>query len=374
MTTEIQEYKCPTCGNLLGEEEFLYACEKNQMQVRKQVEEISFQKDSEHKEEIQRVCERYESEREKVISTKVSEALNEERTVSELKHKQELALKDEKYRQLEVQSSRLIERAKSEVLNENEARHLQREKELELQLSRANTEYRNLMYRAERMQKTLDNIPPELRGTAGEFILIDELKKEFKTDELIPKKNGVSMADVVQKIVTSKGEKLSIPIVYDKKMASDVTAADIAKAKKYRIIHNTDHSIIVTKDIKGKGFTEERDGVLLVHPLAVLDTSRRIRSFLIWTSHQSKISSGKDFKNNKLVELLTSPEYNRDMQRKIDARLKLEGLQTNEENYHSTMWKKRNDLLREWFELDSKYEARIRDIIEEEESKDDSKR
>ena len=112
----------------------------------------------------------------------------------------------------------------------------------------------------------------------------------------------------------------------------------------------------------------------MVHPLAVLDTSRRIRSFLIWTSHQSKISSGKDFKNNKLVELLTSPEYNRDMQRKIDARLKLEGLQTNEENYHSTMWKKRNDLLREWFELDSKYEARIRDIIEEEESKDDSKR
>jgi len=181
------------------------------------------------------------------------------------------------------------------------------------------------------------------------------------------------MADVVQKIVTANGEKLSTSIVYDKKMASDVTAADIAKAKKYRIIHNTDYSIIVTKDIKGKGFTEVRDGILLVHPLAVLDTSRRIRSFLIWTSHQTKISSGKDLKNNKLVELLTSPEYNRDMQTKIEARLKLEGLQTNEINYHNTMWKKRNELINEWSELDSKYEAMIRDIIEEEESKDDSK-
>ena len=84
------------------------------------------------------------------------------------------------------------------------------------------------------------------------------------------------------------------------------------------------------------------------------------------------LGSRKDLKNNKLVELLTSPEYNRDMQTKIEARLKLEGLQTNEINYHNTMWKKRNDLINEWSELDSKYEAMIRDIIEEEESNDDS--
>lgn len=77
-------------------------------------------------------------------------------------------------------------------------------------------------------------------------------------------------------------------------------------------------------------------------------------------------------KRSKLYELLTSPEYNRYVQRKIEGRLKLEGLQTNEVNYHSTMWKKRNEVLREMFELDSKYEAMIRDIIEEEETKDDS--
>ena len=96
------------------------------------------------------------------------------------------------------------------------------------------------------------------------------------------------MADVVQKIVTTQDEKIPTPIVYDKKMAASVTASDIAKAKKYRIIHNTDYSIIVTKDINGNGFTEEREGVLLVHPLAVVDISRRIRSFLIWVSHQAK--------------------------------------------------------------------------------------
>lgn len=86
----------------------------------------------------------------------------------------------------------------------------------------------------------------------------------------------------------------------------------------------------------------------------------------------SEINSGRNLKRRKLYELLTSPEYNRYVQRKIEGRLKLEGLQTNEVNYHSTMWKKRNEVLREMFELDSKYEAMIRDIIEEEETKDDS--
>lgn len=317
------------------------------------------------------VSKQVEEKLQREVNIRVARTMNEERMQTELKHKQELELKDEQYRQLKLQSTTLVEKAKSDALSENDIQHQQRQKELELQLSRANTESRNLMYQMERMQKTLDNIPPELRGTAGEFVLLDELRNEFKADELVPKKVGVSMADVVQKIVTAEGEKISTPIVYDKKMASDVTATDIAKAKKYRTIHKTDYSLIVTKDIKGKGFTEERDGILLVHPLALLDTTRRIRTFVIWKFHQTKIGSKKVLKDKKLYELLTSPEYNRDMQRKIEARLKLEGLQTNEENYHSTMWKKRTELLHEWLDVDSKYEGLIRDILQGDQEKYD---
>jgi hypothetical protein len=52
------------------------------------------------------------------------------------------------------------------------------------------------MDQVEKLQKTLYNIPPELRGTAGEFVLLDELKKEFGLDEFTPKKVGVAMADI----------------------------------------------------------------------------------------------------------------------------------------------------------------------------------
>ena len=39
MTTEIVQYKCPSCGHLLGEEEFKHACEKSQRQVDEKVEQ-----------------------------------------------------------------------------------------------------------------------------------------------------------------------------------------------------------------------------------------------------------------------------------------------------------------------------------------------
>lgn len=54
----------------------------------------------------------------------------------------------------------------------------------------------------------MDSIPSELRGTAGEIILLDELHAEFPTDELEPKIVGKEMPDVVQTVVTDKGDKI----------------------------------------------------------------------------------------------------------------------------------------------------------------------
>ena len=137
------------------------------------------------------------------------------------------------------------------------------------------------MDQVEKLQKTLDNIPPELRGTAGEFVLIEELKKEFRTDNIVGKRVGVAMADAVQSIVTETGECITIPIVYDRKTGDNITKLDIVKAKNYKAVHNTDHCLIVTeKGIKGNRLTEEREGVLLVHPSIVIDIAKRIRRLL----------------------------------------------------------------------------------------------
>jgi hypothetical protein len=47
----------------------------------------------------------------------------------------------------------------------------------------------------EEQTKRLQNIPGELGGTAGENGLLDELNKEFRTDDISGKKNGIAMAE-----------------------------------------------------------------------------------------------------------------------------------------------------------------------------------
>lgn len=280
MTTEIVQFKCPSCGHLLGEEEYRHACEKNQIQIDEIVKEKSLQKIEqlkiEQSKEIHRLNKRFELERENEVNTRVAKALNEEKVWMQLKHEQDLAEKD---KQIDAAKSQQDERIRRAIID-NELKHAQKENEFELQHSRIEANNKKLLERVEKLQKTLDNIPPEVQGTSGEFSLIDELRNEFRR-EISPKKVGVAMADVVQVIVTDTGEIIKTPIVYDKKTGEKVSVSDIVKAKNYRTVHKTDHSIIVTKDIKNNRFTEVRDGVLLVHPVAVVDIAKRIRWFLI---------------------------------------------------------------------------------------------
>ena len=87
------------------------------------------------------------------------------------------------------------ERIKTAV-TEVEVRYKQTEKQYKMQQDRIEADNRKLMDQVEKLQKTLDNIPAELRGTAGEIILAEELKREFVRDEIKQKKVGVALADV----------------------------------------------------------------------------------------------------------------------------------------------------------------------------------
>lgn len=377
MTTEIVQFKCPSCGHSLGEEEYLHACQKNQRQIDEQTEQKSKQKikqlEIRHSTELKRISEKHELEKEEEINIRVTNSVREQIVWMELKHQQDLAMKDKQIEALNLQSATLIDEKITQAVYENESKHQQREKEFELQHSRIESDNKKLMDQVEKLQKTLDNIPPELRGTAGEFVLLDELKKEFGLDEFTPKKVGVAMADIIQIIVTKRGERIGTPILYDKKTGDNVTSVDIVKAKKYKTIHNTDHCIIVTKDIKENRLTEQRDGILLVHPIAVVDIARQIRNSLIETARQSKNNIGRASKQAKLYEYFTSSEYARDLTSRLDTKSKIDELQRKEEDYLKTVWSKRKEFVKQWFELDRKNDLIINDITQDDSDSEEEK-
>jgi hypothetical protein len=267
---------------------------------------------------------------------------------------------------MDIMSEEIISEKITKALTDNEEKYKQREKERDLHKSRVESDNRKLMERVEKLQKILDNIPQELRATASEFVLSDELKKEFPSDDVRTKKVGVAMADVIQLIVTSTGERISTPIVYDRKTGETITKQDIIKAKNYKSIHNTDYSIIVTeKGIKDSRLTEERDGILIVHSRIVLDIAKRIRNFLLEISKLKNCSNGRQTKQYKLYDYLTSSEYYRDFQEINETKNKIDELQRKEEDYHNNIWNRRKGYVENWYEINRRNERIISDITEE---------
>jgi len=378
MTIEIVEFRCPYCGQLLGEEEAKSAQIKKQKEIEEKVQQKLEQQIKElqidHAKEISQLEQKYSEN----IETLVNSRMSEERIKwnrAELKHKEELAQKDSSHKQ-EMEETRIkvinfANERQRQAVAEKEDSYRQIEEQYKLRIDRLDDDNKKLQLQIEEQRKRLNRVPGELGGTAGENVLFDDLKKEFKTDIIICRKNGIAMADVIQTIVTEKGEKISTPIVYDKKTSSKVNKIDLEKAKNYKRIHKTDHCIIVTNDIsKENRLSEVREGILLARPMAIVDIADRIRSSLIEATKQEKINGGRDSKKDKLYEFFTSAKYNREVQRRIEVKSKLDEIQLEEEEKHRKWWNRRREFIREWFELDAEHNDFISDVTEESDSEE----
>ena len=184
---------------------------------------------------------------------------------------------------------------------------------------------------------------------------------------------GVEMADLIQTIVTETGHRLRTPIAYDKKMGDNVTRLDLEKAKRYKTIHNTDHVIIVTaKGIKINRFTEKREGIILVHPIVLLDVARMIRTLVIETEKYVKNSEAFESKQMEIYNYVTSPEFNREWELKLDIISQLNELQSSEDRHHKQTSDKRRKLIDRLYELLEKNHSTINDILQDYEKRNDA--
>jgi hypothetical protein len=170
LTTEIVQFKCPSCGHLLGEEEYEHACEKSERQIAEGVkeklriaEEKIKQLKIEHAKELLQKDEKNRLDTEKEVNTRVTKILNEERMIMELKWNEKLAEREKKYSEelvaLKSQNANLIDERIRQAVTEVEVRYKQTEEQYKLQHIRIEADNKKLMDQVEKLQKTLDNIP-----------------------------------------------------------------------------------------------------------------------------------------------------------------------------------------------------------------------
>lgn len=346
MTIEITEFRCPTCGHTLGEEEYKHAC----IEINKIVKQISDERFGKLKEEMKldfdsRVHQEAQSQLEK-----------RQQEIESLKSQNE---------QLKSQNEQAKSEAVAQALRRRNEEWRQEKEQYQLQLKRVEERNKDL-------QNTLDSIPPERKGTAGERILTEDLREAFPQDVLVEKRFGEEMPDIIQTIVTENRERIATPILWDMK-TGDIRPKDIEKANRYKEKYNSDYCILVTsRPIAAKysksgteGNIGKKDEITLLYKPIAVEMAEEIRNFIIKETRLVKNNNGRTSKQFKLYDYITSPARFRDIQKKIQKKEELEDLIRLQQDYNTKAWKKQIELIDESFKLDSKDQKAISDITQQ---------
>ena len=375
MTIELIEYKCPICSNLIGKEEYLHVQTEFNKIIQDKLEEKIDEMNGKHEQELYQKdieLQKQEEKHKDEIEAKVHEQVQLQLDTKLLKQKDEyehkLAQKETEKNEIKLQANNNIDKKIEEALEKQDEKFRQQKYQDQLKWER-------IQKRNEELQKTLDNIPSEFKGQAGELMLFDELHNAFPQDDFVQKINGVEMPDVVQTIIKENGDRICTPILWDMKTGENVTAKDIEKVKRYKEKYNTDSCFIVTtkgittKDSKmfHTSLIGKRDEVYFVHPKMVVPLAHLTRSFLIEKSILIKNNNGKVSKQTQLYDYIISDARFRKMQEKMLKKIKLDELQRLEEAYIIKLWKEAKKLRQEWYDLDLEDQDKINAITQEEE-------
>ena len=397
MTIELVQFKCPTCGHLIAEEEYIHACsevdkviqsrvEEKRDEIRGAYEEKFYRQDEKHKTELQEQEEKHKEEFTAKVKQQVQLQLDKKIQEKEEECQLKLSQKEDEKNAIILQAANDIENKITEALEKQEEKNRKEKIQNELKWDRIQRDNDRLQRDNDRlqrdneqMQKTLDNISPQFNGEVGERWLFYELHKAFPQDDLIQQTNGVEMPDLVQTIVQENGDRICTPILWDMKTGETVPPKDIEKVKRYKEKYNTEYCIVVTENgitskdskIYRTGLIGKREGVLFVHPKIVVGVAQLTRNFLIEKAKLIKNNNGKVSKQTKLYEYITSSARFRKMEEKMAKKLKLDELQKLEEFYLIDLWKKTKKLRQDWYDLDICDQDNINAITQEEECNND---
>jgi hypothetical protein len=368
MTTVI-ELKCPYCKNSLSSEEYQLALDKFRKDAeedfnskiskeRSDFDKLNKIRDVNHKAEIESIKNqilktveiRYEQEISSLKNENELLRMHQDNEINQLVEQKTSEMEEELYKKdAEIQDlNKIVQNMKQEAMTEalsilQPEIDIQKERVLqkEIQIKRAQEE-------TEKLRRQLNDVQSEIRGEVGELNLFDKLKNAFQQDILSRTLRGTECGDIIHQIKLPSGNLLDTKIVYDNKNASTVTSKDLEKALKYMQIHQTEHVIIVSKNLPKReiknGLFGEIRGILLVHPSILIEVAFQIRKAIIDLSRISMSCEEKKTKQSKIYEYIISREFNH-LVENICVIYKLnQQIQNEEERQHNTLWKKRKKL------------------------------
>lgn len=217
------------------------------------------------------------------------------------------------------------------------------------------------------MSRKLNHNPSELAGEVGEQNLYRLLTQAFPTDLFRRQKRGESSSDIIHSI-REGGLAPDTRIVYDNKASAKIGKRDIDKAKRYRDVHNTEYSLIVSSSISEKQANNKLlgtvDGVMLVHPSIIQEVATALRRGIIAIHKASESKQVRSTKEAQLYEYVAGREFQDTVNALQACRSDLESLQTKEEKQHEAIWTARKNLVDSFRKAEIGISGRISGIVE----------
>jgi hypothetical protein len=191
------------------------------------------------------------------------------------------------------------------------------------------------------LQESADQTRAGLIGEAQEREIEEVLRERFRSDRVDPVKSGVRGADVLQSVLSPRGESCG-KILWESKRARNWSNGWITKLKEDQAVAGADVAVLVCSALPPNvRHMELVDGVWIVGFAYAAAMATALRQALIGITQARSIDANRNDSLHEIYDYLTSNDFNRRVRAMVESFVDMKSDLESERRSMERMWTKR---------------------------------
>ena len=266
-----------------------------------------------------------------------AEALKEsrERELALLQQKRQL---DERAEAIDLEVARRLEEQRSQIAS---AAREQTGQQHQIELKQRDVQIERLQKQINELNESAEGASSGLIGEAMEREIEDVLTERFRSDKIEPIKAGQRGADVLQTVISVRGERCG-KILWESKRARNWSGNWIPKLKQDQGAAGADVAVLVSAALPdGVRHMELMDGVWVVSFACVTAIAASLRELLIRVGQARSIDANRAHAGTLVFDYVTSNGFVQHTRAIIDNVVQLQDDLNSERRSMERIWNKR---------------------------------
>jgi hypothetical protein len=223
---------------------------------------------------------------------------------------------DEARENLELEVARRLDEERTQIAT---AARQSANEQHQIDKRQQETRIEQLQKQIKELQESAEGASSGLIGEAQEREIEDVLAERFRADRIEPIKAGQRGADVLQTVVSRRGESCG-KILWESKRARNWSGAWIPKLKEDQGAAGADVAVLVCSALPADvRHMELVDGVWVVSFACVIPIASAMREALVGITQARSIDANRNQSLSRIYDYLTSNEFNRHMRAIVEG-------------------------------------------------------